>query len=1010
MSVAGYVALRRIEGVDADALVSAVRLALSAALFGPAPADGSGSSGDALGLTCSLPKATASSALLPSAANYLRVCFAASVAPQQRPKLVTIAAGGAQQTAAIYYYAAKPFSPSSSSPSVTSSAVAPPAPAPAVGLYEAEARAQAAHAATIAAKRYTVSTTSDDATTTTAAAAPATASVASSAAARRCISLAKKRLLVVGAGGIGCELVKALVLLGFRSIVLVDLDTIDATNLNRQFLFRKRHVGLPKAEVVAEAVTEWHREWAAFLAAKVRSIESAAVADPSSPQLPSADAIVAEHYRALLATPLAIRPICGNIKNADGPFDVDFFASFDLVLNGLDNVSARKHVNRMCAQAGGVRLVESGTAGYNGQVQPIIRGHTACYDCVERPPDQKSFAVCTIHARPTTMVHCVHYAKELYDRIFGPNSAVSQTSNAAAPSSSSANADGAAAPAAADEMQFLADIAASGTLATPSGANSLLSLLFVSKIEELLAMKAASTWTNGQPPVPLRAAMATMGVPLPPATSAATDEEGSTSVAAAAAGSVKPAGDFVVPSVEEAIALAQQAIQEAASRLSSGDSSSAAARSGFKKEDPIAVRFVTAMANLRASCFHIARDSLHELTTIAGSIVPAIATTNAIIASCVANTAQLLLLEDKEGKEEDGEGSTPTIPPFVYVRKAPQTRRRRIPIVVSPNPSGSTSSQTTATLTVRDELLIHSVPPPTPNPKCLVCAEGAARVITLRLNARLYTLADLVRYVLRDRMSLVAPTVSVGPSIIYEHEDFESLAQQPLSRWVTAAAAVADSDTSASGIAIGEDATDDNASAAAAANDGAASSTAAAAAPRSSATAIVVGDLYQTVEWTMLIYHEGPEAPFYRSDRLHFCLDGTEATAEEERRHGGGTAAAVTASAPLYVAGGKHDRGGNTVVGQEAPEAKSLTEAPKGDIVAAGSAPIPLTPAAAFVDADGDDDVVAVVDGPNGGRSEKRHKSESTSAALASSASATAAAAAPATVGGDESDGVIELD
>jgi ubiquitin-like 1-activating enzyme E1 B len=69
-----------------------------------------------------------------------------------------------------------------------------------------------------------------------------------------------------------------------------------------------------------------------------------------------------------------------NIK--DPEFNVAFFKSFDIVFNALDNLGnlngyetngdARRHVNRMCLAAE-VPLIESGTTGFQGQVQPIIK-------------------------------------------------------------------------------------------------------------------------------------------------------------------------------------------------------------------------------------------------------------------------------------------------------------------------------------------------------------------------------------------------------------------------------------------------------------------------------------------------------------------------------------------------------------------------------------------------------------------------------------------------------------
>lgn len=62
---------------------------------------------------------------------------------------------------------------------------------------------------------------------------------------------------------------------------------------------------------------------------------------------------------------ISITSYHANVKDPD--FNVDFFKQFNVVLNGLDNLDARRHVNRLCLAAD-VPLIESGTTGFLGQV------------------------------------------------------------------------------------------------------------------------------------------------------------------------------------------------------------------------------------------------------------------------------------------------------------------------------------------------------------------------------------------------------------------------------------------------------------------------------------------------------------------------------------------------------------------------------------------------------------------------------------------------------------------
>ena len=459
--------------------------------------------------------------------------------------------------------------------------------------------------------------------------------------------LSTTRVLMVGAGGIGCELVKNLVLSGFKDITMIDLDTIDYSNLNRQFLFRAHHVQRSKALVAREAALEF----------------------PHDDGL----AIAAHH---------------GNIK--DEQFGFDFFKGFDIVLNALDNVDARRHVNRVCL-ATGVPSVESGTQGYLGQVRAIVKGVTMCYEC-NPPQPPKSYPICTIRNHPDKPVHCIAWAKELlFKKLFGgEDTDLVDTSEEA-----DEGGDGAAAPAAEAAADAAAPAAAAPPLQRGEGeaagafARRVFSTVFCADVHRLLSMEAL--WKERAPPTPLEIEK----LEMPEAASLHDVDRRAWSVAENAAA--------FVGSIERFYA-------------ERGDEVGAAT---FDKDDPIALDFVTSASNLRGEIFGIERQSRWSVKEIAGNIVPAIATTNAIIAGFIVLEALKVL------------GGRVNELKYVSLRRNPDVR-----------PKGQAWLQATSV----DE----------PNPNCPVCGDSG---ITLTVDCATFTVGMLLDRVVKKHLSFNKPTI-----------------------------------------------------------------------------------------------------------------------------------------------------------------------------------------------------------------------------------------------------------
>ena len=162
-------------------------------------------------------------------------------------------------------------------------------------------------------------------------------------------------------------------------ISIADMDQIEKSNLNRQFLFRPWDVGKLKSECAAEAV------------------------QAMNPDLKGKIAILAERVG----------------QETENIFNEDFWNGLDGVTNALDNVDARQYVDRRCVFFR-KPLIDSGTLGTKGNTQVVLPMLTESYSSSQDPPEQ-SFPQCTLRSFPNKIDHTIAWAKEKLQNYFvGP--------------------------------------------------------------------------------------------------------------------------------------------------------------------------------------------------------------------------------------------------------------------------------------------------------------------------------------------------------------------------------------------------------------------------------------------------------------------------------------------------------------------------------------------------------------------------------------------------------------
>ncbi|XP_076752957.1 ubiquitin-like activating enzyme 2 [Xylocopa sonorina] len=468
-------------------------------------------------------------------------------------------------------------------------------------------------------------------------------------------AILQSKVLIVGAGGIGCEILKNLVMTGFTDIEIIDLDTIDVSNLNRQFLFQKKHVGKSKADVARETALTFN---------------------------PDAKIV---HYHDSITSP---------------DYGVSFFKKFTLVMNALDNRAARNHVNRMCLAAD-VPLIESGTAGYEGQVELIKKGLSQCYECTPKAT-QKTFPGCTIRNTPSEPIHCIVWAKHLFNQLFGeedPDQDVSP--DTADPEATDSAAQGALN----SKSNEKGNVDRISTKVWAQSCNydpeKLFTKLFHDDIKYLLSMD--NLWKKRRPPTPLNWKELPDGVP------GCSKEVNEPGLKDQQRWSISKCGTIFAESVKT-LSNALKASQEKSSNN----------HLVWDKDDQSSMDFVAACANIRAHIFGIPQKTRFDIKSMAGNIIPAIATTNAIVAGLVVLHAFRILENNLKACKS------------VYLRSK---------------------------MNHRNQLLVPEKNVNPPNPKCYVCAPTPQAVLVIDTSK--VTIKELDEVVLKNRLNMVAPDVMI---------------------------------------------------------------------------------------------------------------------------------------------------------------------------------------------------------------------------------------------------------
>ncbi|KAF8528345.1 hypothetical protein BU17DRAFT_61027 [Hysterangium stoloniferum] len=441
-----------------------------------------------------------------------------------------------------------------------------------------------------------------------------------------------------------------------------------------------------------------------------------------------------------------------------------WFKTFDIVLNALDNLDARRHVNKMC-MAANVPLVESGTAGYFGQVQPIVKDQTECFDCLPKPTP-KTFPVCTIRSTPSQPIHCIVWAKSyLFPQLFGEDEDDQGELDEAERSGENAT----EIQNLRREAQTFKSVRALIRSSHSQGQDQseadaprrVFEKVFMQDVKNLLSM--TDMWKSRAAPVPLEfeSIMAVPNgdsvIPGDGNAPANADSNVNGNVGANANGHATRTSmglkdqksltlretvemfvsSFIIVVVGTGVARIclcfspVYSTNRLSSRLSRPKEEGGEEMISFDKDDDDTLDFVCAAANLRSIVYGIGGKTRWEVKEMAGNIIPAIATTNAIIAGLIVLQALHLL------RAHQPSTSTSTLSASAPSATTPTTTSTS----KSPNPSLRTIH-----LQHKPAVPLQPTRPEPPNRTCGVCRDT---YLDVRCDPGRTTLAEVVNLALK---------------------------------------------------------------------------------------------------------------------------------------------------------------------------------------------------------------------------------------------------------------------